>query len=201
MSRTLFDGISWRGRPETARDMSAVFAVVRRLHEMLWYLADAVDRAVTPDAAEDVEALRDRIRTTIDAGSSSLRRLDVDALHTEVRDLLVEVSQEVRTITRAGATPDTAFRPGVDLAGLDLRGGDLRGRDLRGASAIAADLRRVDLTDTDLLGVDLRDALVHGADLSAALFLTQSQVNAMSGDGATSLPRWIERPRHWSPSA
>ena len=50
----------------------------------------------------------------------------------------------------------------------------------------------------DLLGADLRDADVRGTDLSAALFLTQPQVNAMVGDAATTLPEGLSRPARWA---
>ncbi|WP_241483573.1 hypothetical protein [Rhodococcoides fascians] len=49
-----------------------------------------------------------------------------------------------------------------------------------------------------MLGADLRDARVEGADLSGALFLTQSQVNSAQGDERTRLPAGIGRPRHWN---
>ena len=41
VSQQTYDGISWRDAPETASDMFETFPVVRQLHELLWYLAEA----------------------------------------------------------------------------------------------------------------------------------------------------------------
>src|SRR5256885_9847335 len=42
LSKETFGGVSWRGAPpERARLMFATLPVLRQLHEMLWYLAEA----------------------------------------------------------------------------------------------------------------------------------------------------------------
>ncbi|PZE67661.1 MULTISPECIES: pentapeptide repeat-containing protein [unclassified Curtobacterium] len=203
VSQTLYDGVSWRDHPDSRAEMFRVFPIVRRLHEMLWHLAEAQDRAVTPDSADDAAFLAQEIRRSLDAGRPTLLALDVEPLHARVRDVLIEVSAEVRGRYNAGAddAPDGLLRPGADLAGRDLGARSLRGADLRGATLIAADLRGVDLSGVDLLGADLRDARVDGADLSTAVFLTQAQVNAARGDGTTALPRGVDRPTHWRSTA
>lgn len=203
VSRTLYDGVSWRDHPDSRAEMFRVFPIVRRLHEMLWHLAEAQDRAVTPDSTGDAALLAEEIRRSLDAGRPMLLALDLEPLHARVRDVLVEVSAEVRGRYSAGAddAPDGLLRPGADLAGSDLRARSLRGADLRGATLIAADLRGADLSGVDLLGVDLRDARVDGADLSTAVFLTQAQVNAARGDSATLVPDGIDPPSQWSSTA
>ncbi|MBT1607009.1 pentapeptide repeat-containing protein [Curtobacterium flaccumfaciens] len=203
VSQTLYDGVSWRDHPDSRAEMFRVFPIVRRLHEMLWHLAEAQDRAVTPDSAGDAALLAEEIRRSLDAGRSMLLALDVEPLHARVRDVLVEVSAEVRGRYSTGAddAPDGLLRPGADLAGSDLRARSLRGADLRGATLIAADLRGADLSGVDLLGVDMRDARVDGADLSTAVFLTQAQVNAARGDSATLVPDGIDPPSQWSSTA
>ena len=52
VSQTLFGGTSWSERPDTSADMFSTFAVVRQLHEMLWYLVEAAERTT------DVRAFR-----------------------------------------------------------------------------------------------------------------------------------------------
>jgi hypothetical protein len=199
VSQTLYDGVSWRDDPGSRAEMFRVFPIVRRLHEMLGHLAEAHDRAVTPDSADDAALLVQEIRRSLDAGRQAVLALDVEPLHARVRDVLVEVSTEVRSRYSAGAEDalDGLLRPGADLAGRDLRARSLRGTDLRAATLIAADLRGADLSGVDLLGTDLRDARVDGADLSTAVFLTQAQVNAARGDGTTALPGGVDRPAHW----
>ena len=110
---------------------------------------------------------------------------------------MIEVSEEARGGYVAASAGEGELHPGADLVGRDMRSDRLCGADLRGAYLIAADLRHSDLAGVDLLGADLRDARLDGADLSGALFLTQVQVDAAQGDGATVLPSALSRPRHW----
>jgi hypothetical protein len=183
----LFAGQDWRTSPELAGSMFAAFEVVERLHELLWYLADALSRPAAASLHAEVEGLRDTIRratTTPDA-------TDVSLLQSRADPLLGEVS----ALVRAGT--DGADLRGSDLAGRDLRADDLRGANLRGAMLIGADLRDTDLAEADLLGADLRATRVHGADLSTVLFLTQFQVNAATGDAQTRIGTTLDRPPHW----
>jgi len=199
VSQQLFDGTSWRDAPETSSEMFSVFAVVRQLHEMLWYLAEAEARATAPDSVDEAIGLARRIDRLLDGTPTEILAVDADGLRTEVRQTLVTVSEEARAGYLAGHRDDTAedLHPGADLAGRDLRTRALCGADLRGALVIAADLRGRDLAGVDLLGADLRDARLEGADLAGALFLTQAQVNAARGDAHTTLPGHIARPSHW----
>ncbi len=192
VTQVLFGGRTWRDDPGIAAGQFAALGVVRQLHEMLWHLAEAATRT-TPLQGE-ARALTRRIEALASAPSQEVRALDVGALRTEVGELLGRVSQAVR----GSRAPD---RRGADLAGRDLRRSRLRGAGLRGAVLLGADLRGVDLGAADLLGADLRGADVRGADLGGCLFLTQPQVTAARGDGATRLPPALERPAHWAGAA
>ena len=187
VSQVTYSGVSWREQDNLA-EMGAVLSVMRQLHEMLVHLAEVQQRTPDPEAAAvgtDIEAL-----TTADP--EALLTFDLDALHERVGRLLTQASSRVRH-----AWPAAPDRTRADLAGQRLSG-DLRGSSLRGAVLIRADLRAADLREVDLLGADLRDADVRGADLSTALFLTQLQVNAMTGDSTTALPTELSRPGHWT---
>ncbi|MCO5972377.1 pentapeptide repeat-containing protein [Actinoallomurus soli] len=188
-----FAGQDWRESPGTARRMFAVFAVMRQLHEILWYLAEALALpAARPVHGELRRALTDTERLTR-AGAEELAEADVAAHRARVNPLLLRASE----LVRAGVPGRPKNRRGADLMGARLRGADLRGADLRGAYLIAADLRNADLRTADLIGADLRDADLRGADLTGAIFLTQAQVNAARGDAATRLPSALTRPAHW----
>ena len=108
-----------------------------------------------------------------------------------MHELLDRVAWQAR-----GGAP-AAVHAGADLIGRDLRAAKLRGADLRGAHLIRADLRSADLELADLCGADLRGADVRGARLAGALFLTRPQVGSADGDRSTTLPAWLEAPRHW----
>lgn len=104
-------------------------------------------------------------------------------------------------MVRAGARrQDVDFR-GADLIGGDLRAADLSGANLRGARLVGTDLSGADLSMADLTGADLRGADLAGADLTGSLFLTQSQLDAATGDLDTTVPPSLVRPAHWPSSA
>ncbi len=187
-------GHDWRD-PAQAQRVFAVFAVVRELHEMLWHLGQAAEYVMHGLDAE-VEDARADVRTLAAADADALLEVDVEAARRRVGELLARISQRLR-----GGLPqcDTDLR-GADLVGRDLTGRDLTGATARGAYLIAADLRGARMRATDLLGADLRDADVRGTDLSAALFLSQMQVNAARGDARTRVPPGLEHPAHWAAS-
>jgi hypothetical protein len=186
ITQLTFGGRSWREAPELAAAQFAVLPVVRQLHEMLWYLAEAAASA----CEDDVRVLHDRIDALAAGSADELRALDVGPVRAEVGELLSRVSVRVR----GGGGAD---HRGADLVGRDLRGADLRGASLRGALLIGADLRGARLDRADLLGADLRATDVRGTGLSTCLFLTQPQVSAARGDAGTAIPAALRRPEHW----
>jgi uncharacterized protein YjbI with pentapeptide repeats len=172
VAQVTFGGRDWRQAPGTAARMFAVFGVMRQLHELLWYLTEALALpAARPLHDELRRALAETERLT--GGSpNDLMALDVAGHREAVNVLLLRASE----LARAGR--DGADHRGADLVGRNLRGADLRGANLRGASLIAADLRGADLRLADLTGADLRGADLRDADLTGALFLTQAQLDA-----------------------
>ncbi|MFI7273020.1 pentapeptide repeat-containing protein [Streptomyces sp. NPDC049879] len=194
VSQVTFGGRDWRREPGTARAMFDAFAVMRQLHELLWYLTEAAALpAARPLRADLRRALADAERLA-DGDAAALAGADVPALRARVGELLSRTSERVRAAV-AGRTKD---HRGADLMGARLRGAALRGATLRGALLIAADLRKADLRTADLLGADLRDTDLRGADLTDALFMTQPQLNAAKGDTATRIPPHLTRPPHWN---
>ncbi len=193
VAQVTFGGRDWRAEPATARDMFSSFTVMRHLHELLYYLAEA--RSLRPDAALDAELARTQAQTEeLTRGTPrQLAAVDVGTLRAEAAGLLRRTSALVRA--RGGRPgPD---RSGADLMGADLREAVLRRASLRGAYLIGADLRGADLAGADLLGADLRGADVRGADLTGCLFLLQSQLDAARGDAGTRVPPVLARPAHW----
>jgi len=178
-------GQTWREQP--GQEMFAALPILRQLHELLWYLTEALEyKAFDAEVRAAIERVEGVSRT------ADLTTIDVMAERAAVNELLLKTSQLVR-----GKQSKKKERRGADLIGARLRGADLAKANLRGAYLIAADLRDADLRQADLIGADLRDADLRGADLTGALFLTQSQVNAARGDQATKLPQAVSRPPHW----
>jgi Pentapeptide repeats (8 copies) len=181
-----FSGRDWVGSPVERASMFAAFEVVERLHELLWYLAEILERPETSPLRSELEGLRD----SVDLAAAEPEGVDVVRFQARADVLLGEAS----ALVRRPAGPDLR---GHDLAGLDLRERDLVAANLRGTLLLGADLRDVDLGEADVLGTDLRGADVSGADLRTALFLTQFQVNAARGDAHTGIPNVLLRPAHW----
>ncbi|MDH2387469.1 pentapeptide repeat-containing protein [Streptomyces sp. HNM0663] len=195
VSQITFGGRDWRQAPDAAGRMFAVFPVVRQLHELLWYLDEALALHPARSLHTDLRRLRDETGKLAAGTPEQLAELAVAAHRQQVNDLLLRTSELVRV--QAPGRPKKSRR-GADLIGARLNGADLRGADLRGACLIAADLRGADLRQADFIGADLRDARLDGADLTDAFFLTRMQLNAARGDAATRLPTALERPAHWT---
>jgi hypothetical protein len=184
---------SWRSEPGAAGQVFRVFAVMRALHELLFYLSQAV-RLTGPGALHDeLEGLRAATDRLTREPAEVLDGFDVDGHRDRAVPLLRRASAAARAAT-AGARARALPR---DLVGRDLRGADLVGADLRSAVLVAADLRGADVRLADVTGADLRTADVRGVDLSQVLFLSQLQVNAARGDDRTTLPAGLDRPGHW----
>lgn len=196
VAQVTFGGRDWRQAPLTTTRMFEVFPIVRDLHELLWYLTEALTLLPAGPlhgelslAFDETEGLT---RQTPEA-LVGLDGLDVAAHRRVVNGLLLGTSE----LARAGYPRMDDYR-GADLIGAKLKGADLRGATLRGAYLIGADLRGGDLRMADLTGADLRGADLRGADLSESIFLIQSQLDASAkGDTETRLPPKLTRPAHW----
>lgn len=192
VAQVTFAGTSWRDAPGTSASMFAVLPVMRQLHEMLWYVAEALTLPAAAPLQPELELAYATTEALTRTDADALATLDLASHRAEVGPLLQRTSELVRAAHRG---PE---RRGADLIGARLAKADLRGANLRGALLIAADLRGADLREADLIGADVRDADLSGADLASALFLTQVQVNAAKGDARTKIPAALARPAHWA---
>ncbi|MET9225996.1 pentapeptide repeat-containing protein [Lentzea sp. NPDC003310] len=184
VSQTVFAGVDWRTAER--QKMFAVFPVVRQLHELLWYLAEA--RRLDPH--DDLARAFAEVEEHTVAAPDAILALDVAEVRAKVNVLLLRTSERLRASAKS-------YR-GADLIGARLRNKNLSSADFRGAYLIGADLTNSDLSRADMIGADLRGADLSGADLSTCLFLTQPQVNAARGDARTRLPDALSRPPHWT---
>ncbi|MDQ0994477.1 pentapeptide repeat-containing protein [Streptomyces sp. V3I7] len=195
VSQITFGGRDWRtGSKADARRMFEVFPVVRQLHELLRYMAEALTLPAVRPLRGELRALREETERLTRLAPEELATLDVAAHREDVSQLLLRASESAR----AGVRGKRKDRRGADLLGARLKGADLRGISLRGACLIAADLTGADLRGADLIGADLRDADLTDADLTGAFFLTQPQVDAARGSAGTRLPGSVTRPVHWA---
>ena len=192
LAQETFGGRDWRTHHEVAAPMMEALPVMRGVHELLWYLAEALDLSSSDPVRDDLSAAAAQLEEAAALPAGSLPALDLGALRAEAAPLLREASR----LAREGL--GGAEHTGDDLSGADLRGEDLRGASFRGALLIGARLGDADLHRADLLGADLRGADLGGARLAGALYLTRTQVGSATGDRRTTLPDALERPDHWS---
>ncbi len=201
-----FGGRDQRDDPTLAEPMAAVFPTMRVLHELRWYLTEAIALGHLTDELTTAATTTERLtRGTPD----ELAALDPTAHRAAVATLLRRVSAAHRGRSDPTHSDPNHSDPdgsdpnhsGAPLLGADLRGADLQAADLRAALLIGADLRGADLRGADLLGADLRGADLRGADLTGVLFCVQSQLDAARGDASTALPADRTHPPHWFTTA
>lgn len=201
VSQHTFNGMDWRQSPGSASMMYEVFPIVRQLHELLWYLHEALRYELAQSLRDALQTVLDDIERLTQGTPAELLALDVPAVRERANQLLLQTSQLVRSeAIRSLRIPQrsrTYDERGADLMGAKLRNADLRAANLRGAYLIAADLRGADLRAADLIGADFRDADIRDADLSTSLFLTQMQLHAARGNDLTKLPPFLNSPWHW----
>jgi hypothetical protein len=184
----VYGGRGWRDVDADRRDeMFEVFGVLRGLHELRWLLADVASYDV---ARSEAVPLADEVEAAATGDPPTVLAVDLAGLRSRVGDLLRRTS----TALRVPPGPDLR---GADLVGRSFVGDELAGADLTGSLLLGASVRGCSLRRTDLLGTDLRGCDVSGADLTTALFLTQVQVNAATGDPDTRLPGHLDPPAHW----
>jgi uncharacterized protein YjbI with pentapeptide repeats len=193
VSQVTFSGQDWRTSPRTAQQMFEVFPIMRDLHELLWYLSEAMTLGAAGSLHDELSRALEVTERLAARGPDALLKLDVAAHRRDVNGLLLAASE----LVRAGVRHKKDHR-GDDLNGADLKDADLRGASLRGAYLIGADLRGADLRGSDVIGADFRGADLRGADLTETIFLIQSQIDGAKGDFGTRLPQSFTRPAHWA---
>ena len=196
VTQQTFGGRDWISQPEIAQKMFRTLPVMIELHEMLWYLIEAMEMACPEPLQDGLERQFSEINSLTGLAADDLITLDTIALRNTVRPLLTQAGQHMQKASKKSKA-DKDFR-GKQLMGTDFKGANLVNADFTGAYLIAANCRMADFSKANLLGADLRDADISGADLTESLFLAQNQTNSAIGDSRTKLPAHINRPSHWA---
>jgi hypothetical protein len=194
VSQHTFAGRDWRTAPDLAGPMFETFGVVRQLHELLWYLVEALGLPAAATLHPELAAAAARVDRLAGSAVDRVAAVEPAAERERANPLLRKASE----LTRGEAGQRRPSRRGADPVGARLAGADLHAADLRGAVLVGTDLRDADLRLADLTGADLRGADLAGADLTGSLFVLQSQLDSARGDAGTRLPSGRSRPRHWT---
>ncbi len=173
--------------------MFAVFTTMRHLHELLWYLSEALTFRPARAMRGELQVAFDELDALTRGNPEALAILDVAPLRRDVSGLLLRASE----LVRAGIRGKKKDHRGANLIGATLARADLRGANLRGALLVGANLAGADLRLADVIGADVRGADIRGAQLGECLYLVQAQLDAATGDATTTLPASLTRPAHW----
>ncbi|GGF85607.1 pentapeptide repeat-containing protein [Paenibacillus aceti] len=194
ISQETYNGNDWRENPELSQEMFAIFPIVQQLHEMLYYLDQALNLQETSSIRSELQTIYERTLALTKLSPAEILNLDVPAHRAIVNPLLQKTSELVR---KGDSQSHKNSMQHQDFIGANLQGANLQGMNLRGALLIAANLRHADLRKADFIGADLRDADLSDADLVGSIFLTQAQVNSAKGNKNTRLPHNLQIPDHW----
>ncbi|MDF2821298.1 MAG: pentapeptide repeat-containing protein [Clostridiales bacterium] len=202
VAQVTYGGQDWRQDADTSDKMFEVFLVMRQLHEMLWYLSEAMTLHLGQPIQDELSNKASEIYRLSLLDADNLMAIDLTKLRDIVNTLLHKTSEIVRKKAqndhkKISKQQQKTDKRRIDYIGTDLRKMNLVGADLRGALLIASDLRGVDLKGADLIGADLRDADIRSANLADSIFVTQAQINTAKGDSNTKLPKLIRRPVYW----
>ena len=161
--------------PVAAGERYAVLPVLRQVHELLWYLAEASGLAPSPRLA----AATARVEDLAALPAADLLALDVSAERARVAPLLIAAAAEARrsldppSVDPRSVDPRTGGRGGGGRggggrAGGSRAGGGRAGGETVGVDRVGADLAGADLSGRDLSGWVLRSATLIGASLRGA---------------------------------
>lgn len=195
VSQVTYKGKDWRTNKAVSQEMFDVYPIVQQLHEMLWYLNEAITFEVAKPILKELQVSINETEELTKQSPDDILTINVTEHRAKVNQLLIRTSELVRGKV---TNKQKNTRRGMDYLGAKLRGANLKGGNLRGALLIAADLRNADLRWSDVIGADFRDADISGANLTGSIFLTQAQVNAAKGNKHTKLPSALVMPAHWN---
>jgi uncharacterized protein YjbI with pentapeptide repeats len=200
-------GQGWRAEGadhSSSEQMFKVFLIMKQLHEMCWYLYEALSYDIPTPLKNEAQQLLLKTEKVTEAPTHEVQSFDLFSHHNQVSTLLRNVSQHVREHMQQELASNKLMINNIlntkqkkDFIGADLRIKELRCTDLRGCLLIAANLEGKDLSGVDFIGADLRDTNLKKANLSQCIFLTQAQINVAKGDTHTKLPTFLSRPAHW----
>lgn len=188
-TQAYFPDITWKTNPEKANEIFEVFLIIFQMHQLLWYLIEALSVVDNENLIGEIGSLILENERMTRGNASDILRLDVTSYRMKVNDVLKRVTRNLSGNSSKGTRKD--------YIGSTFKGENLDGRDLSMSLLIAANLEGCSLKGVNFLGADMRDANIKNADLSESVFLTQMQVNSARGNSNTRLPAKLHIPDSW----
>ncbi|WP_078551966.1 pentapeptide repeat-containing protein [Bacillus alkalicellulosilyticus] len=193
VSQSVFQGQDWRTSPELREEMFSVFPIMQQIHEMLWYLRQALSLKETEDIHSDLQNIYEATLELTRKSPKDILLIDLHHHRSNVNALLIQTSE----LYRKDCMNNEQRNKNKEFIGANLKGTNFHGFNFRGKMMIAANFSHANVSKADFIGADLRNADLSHANLSGAIFLTQSQINSAKGNKHTKLPSFLRRPEHW----
>ena len=178
---------NWRLNPEKAGEIFQVFLIMFQLHQIQWYLLEALSLNIGEQLKGEIEALINENENMTGKSPEDILKLDIGEYQLHVNQVLKQVNCKVATKTIGGK----------NFPGKNFRKARLDNMDFSMALMIADDLEGCSLNGTSFLGADIRDDNIRNTDLSHSIFLTQMQINSAKGNIHTRLPENLTMPATW----
>lgn len=201
VAQLTFEGKDWKEFKDLQNQMFEVFVIMRQLHEMLWYLGDALTFVSNKNIKDQLNSRIQEIEQLTKLDANSIMNIDIEKYRIKVNSILRMTNEIVKDKISQYKINNSKnkknLKLGYDFIGANLTDTNLTGANFAGALLIASNMKNTDLKGANLIGADLRDADIRGANLEDAIFLTQYQINTAIGNCKTKLPKSLERPPHW----
>lgn len=189
VTQICFPDSDWKNSPKKASDIFEVFLILFRLHQLLWYLLEALSLVAAEQLASDIEAL-------IIDNEQMTALSPVEILNLDVEKYKIKVNQVLRKVSEMICVNPNGKQI-KEFSGKNFKKSTLDCRDFSMSFMIGANLEGCSLRGTNFLGADMRDTNIKNTDLSESIFLTQMQINSARGNSNTKLPAHLSRPTTW----
>lgn len=190
VTQNCYTDVDWKSNPNIADEIFQVFHTMLQLHQMEWYLLEALSLISDEYLKSEIETLISENELMTSQSSDEILHLDIEKYRLDVNKILKQVSSIL--------VVNFDENKGKDYVGRDFKHTNLNGRDFSMALLIAANFEGCSLQGTNFLGADMRGANIKNTDLSASFFLTQMQINSAKGNANTKLPLKLAHPVSWN---
>ena len=125
VAQVTYEGHDWREGPEYSNKMYDVFIVMRQLHEMLWYLAEAYRLQKDEKIKEEISKMIDATENLTKLDKDTIIKVDLPGHRFRVNKLLLNTSKGIRN--KLNKNGENRLRNRKMISGrLNLIGADLK---------------------------------------------------------------------------
>ncbi|MFA9379098.1 MAG: pentapeptide repeat-containing protein [Lachnotalea sp.] len=190
VTQSCYPNTDWKSNADKGEEIFQVFIIVYQLHQMEWYLIEALSMVLDENLKSDIESL-------ISENEQMTRQSPNEILHLNIEKYRLNVNQKLKKVSNLIVTDAFKEKNSNDFFGKNFKCANLDKQDFSMAILIAANLEGCSLNGTSFLGADLRDTNIQNTDLGSSIFLTQMQINSAKGNVNTNLPKNLIRPASW----